>query len=81
MELNLLHILLLSPFVGFLLNVFFGKKLGKTASGYLGTFAVVASFAVSCYFFMQVNSTKKPINIDLFDWIALHDFKITFGFL
>lgn len=81
MELNLLHILLLSPFVGFLLNVFFGKKLGKTASGYLGTLAVVISFIVSCYFFMQVNSTKKPINIDLFDWITLHKFKITFGFL
>ena len=47
MDTNLALVLLLSPFIGFLFNVFFGKKIGKTFSGTIGTLSVVVSFAVS----------------------------------
>lgn len=57
MEKNLVLLLLLSPFVGFLFNVFFGKKAGKSVSGALGTLAIVLPFVLSVYFFMQVNQT------------------------
>jgi NADH-quinone oxidoreductase subunit L len=35
MNTNLALLLLLAPFIGFLFNVFFGKSIGKSASGSL----------------------------------------------
>ncbi len=45
MENSLVLLLLLTPFVGFLFNVFFGKKISRNVSGTIGTIAVVVSFA------------------------------------
>jgi len=81
MEQNLVLLLLLTPFVGFLFNVFFGKKVGKAMSGAIGTLSIVVSFVVSIYFFMQLNQTGKPIQISLFDWISVSNFKLDFGIL
>ena len=82
MENSLVLLLLLAPFVGFLFNVFFGKKAGKNISGAIGTIAVVVSFAMSVYFFMQLNTSGKAIPvIKLFDWIQLGNLKIDFGIL
>ncbi|MFM2266153.1 MAG: hypothetical protein RLZ77_1573 [Bacteroidota bacterium] len=81
MDTSLALVLVLAPFFGFLLNVFFGKQLGKTASGILGTLAVVASFVVTLLFFIELQSTGKSTSIDLFDWIQLQSFPIHFGFL
>mgnify|MGYP006258206197 CR=1 FL=1 len=81
METSFVLLLLLAPFVGFLSNIFFGKQLGKTGSGVLGTLAVVVSFFVSCYFFSQVSGSKQPINVHLFDWISLGKFSINFDIL
>jgi NADH-quinone oxidoreductase subunit L len=81
MDTNLALVLLLSPFLGFLITIFFGKSLGKSVSGAIGTLSVVVSFAVSIFFFLQINQTKQPISIDLFDWIAISNFKVNFGFL
>ena len=81
MEKNLVLLLLLTPFVGFLFNVFFGKKVGKTISGTIGTLAVVVSFVLSIYFFMQINQTGKVLEIKLFDWLNFSKFKVNFAFL
>ena len=81
MDTSLALVLVLAPFVGFLLNVFFGKQLGKTGSGVLGTLAVVTSFAVSVLFFIDLQSTGKSSSIQLFDWIQLQAITIKFGFL
>ncbi len=81
METNLALVLILIPFLGFLLNVFFGKSLGKTVSGTIGTLSVVVSFAVTLYFFLQINETKQPIQINLFDWMSFSNFSVKFGFL
>ena len=81
MENSLVLLLLLTPFVGFLFNVFFGKKAGKNISGAIGTIAVVVSFAMSVYFFMQLNTSGKPIQVKLFDWIQLGNLKVDFGIL
>lgn len=81
MEKNLVLLLLLSPFVGFLFNVFLGKKAGKSVSGTLGTIAIVISFLLSVYFFIQVNQTGTPIRVSLFDWIQVSNFKLDFGIL
>ncbi len=81
MDTNLALVLLLSPFIGFLFNVFFGEKIGKTLSGTIGTLSVVVSFAVSIFFFMKVNETHQAIVINLFDWIKFSNFSVKFGFL
>jgi NADH-quinone oxidoreductase subunit L len=81
MDTNLALVLVLAPFLGFLINVFFGKSLGKSVSGVIGTLSVVVSFAVAIYFFLQINQTKQSIGIQLFDWIQISNFKVSFGFL
>ncbi len=81
MEHNLVLLLLLSPFAGFLLNIFIGKSAGKTSSGVIGTLTVLISFIISIYFFTQINQSQKIIHFDLFDWIQISNFKISFGFL
>ncbi|WP_339921513.1 NADH-quinone oxidoreductase subunit L [uncultured Flavobacterium sp.] len=81
MDTSLTLLLLLAPFLGFLFNVFFGKSIGKSASGIIGTLTVALSFAVSVYFFLQINQTHQAIQIQLFDWIQISNFKVDFGFL
>lgn len=81
METNLALLLLLSPFIGFLTTIFLGKSLGKAISGTIGTLSVVISFAVTLYFFVQINETAQPVAISLFDWIQVSNLKIDFGFL
>ena len=81
METNLALLLLLSPFVGFLFNVFFGKKVSKGISGAIGTLTVLVSFLLSICFFTQLNQNGKPFEIILFDWISVHNFKLSFGLL
>jgi NADH-quinone oxidoreductase subunit L len=81
MDTNLALVLLLTPFLGFLINIFFGKSLGKTVSGIIGTLSIVTSFAVAISFFLQINQTHQAINIQLFDWIQISNFNVSFGFL
>ena len=47
MDTNLVLVLLLAPFLGFLFNVFLGKKAGKSIVGIVGTVSVAISFAVT----------------------------------
>lgn len=80
METNLALLLLLAPFIGFLINVFIGKKLGSNASGWLGTLAVAVSFAVTLNFFLEVNKTGIPVMVNLFEWMKLANFTVDFSF-
>jgi NADH-quinone oxidoreductase subunit L len=81
MDTNLALILLLAPFLGFLINIFFGKTLGKSVSGIIGTLTVAVSFAITLYFFLQINKSHQPFSVVLFDWIQISNFKVDFGFL
>jgi NADH-quinone oxidoreductase subunit L len=81
METNLALVLLISPFVGFLFNIFFGKKVSKGIAGTIGTLTVVVSFVLSIFFFTQLNQTGKAVELTLFDWISVHNFKLSFGLL
>jgi len=81
METKLALALLLSPFFGFLFNVFFGKKVSRTVSGAIGTLTVIVSFLLSICFFAQLNENGKPFEISLFDWIQVSNFKLDFGIL
>jgi NADH-quinone oxidoreductase subunit L len=81
MDKTLALVLLLSPFAGFLFNVFVGKKVSKGFSGAIGTITVLVSFLLSICFFAQLNQNGKPFEISLFEWISVHNFKLDFGLL
>ena len=81
MNTNIALLLVLAPFAGFLINVFFGKSLGKTVSGIIGTLSVAISFATSIYFFGALAANPNGFQISLFDWIQISNFKVDFGFL
>jgi NADH-quinone oxidoreductase subunit L len=80
MNTNIALVLVLAPFLGFLINVFFGKSLGKSLSGIIGTLSVVVSFIATAYFFGGVSAQPEGIHISLFDWIQISNFKVDFGF-
>ncbi|TDE55418.1 NADH-quinone oxidoreductase subunit L [Flavobacterium sp. GT3P67] len=80
MNTNIALVLVLAPFLGFLMNVFFGKSLGKSLSGILGTLSVVVSFIATVYFFSGIAAQPEGIRIVLFDWIQISNFKVDFGF-
>ena len=81
MDTSLVLILLLSPFLGFLFNVFLGKKAGKNIVGIVGTLSVAISFAVTLYLFGYNQVNPEPVVINLFDWITVERFNVNFGFL
>lgn len=81
MNTNIALVLVLTPFLGFLINVFFGKSLGKTVSGIVGTLAVFISFIAACFFFGANAAQPNGFRISLFDWIQISNFKVDFGFL
>jgi NADH-quinone oxidoreductase subunit L len=79
MDTNLALLLLLSPFVGFLFNIFFGNKISKGMAGVVGTLTVVFSFLLTLCFFSQLLQTGKAIEISVFDWISIGKLNIDFG--
>jgi NADH-quinone oxidoreductase subunit L len=79
MDTNLALLLLLSPFVGFLFNIFFGNKISKGMAGVVGTLTVVFSFLLTLCFFSQLLQTGKAIEISVFDWISIGKINIDFG--
>ncbi len=79
---NYLLVIILLPLFGFLINAFIGKKLPKTISGIIGSGTILVSFVLSSVFFLGfLNGTQQKIDVDVYDWIAFGDFKITFGLL
>ncbi|MDR2948712.1 MAG: NADH-quinone oxidoreductase subunit L [Prevotella sp.] len=81
METILVLILLLSPFIGFSINLLVGKKLtGRTLPGIIATTAVIISFVISLYFFIRILSTGEVIHVSLFQWIALGEFTTDLAF-
>jgi len=81
MNTNLALLLILSPFIGFLFNVFLGAKVSKNVSGIVGTLSVVVSFVVTCFFFGTISSHPEGIQISLFDWMQISNLNVNFGFL
>jgi NADH-quinone oxidoreductase subunit L len=71
----------LLPLAGFLINGVGRNTLSKGLIGFIGSFVVFLSFALSVAAFLQVKSTGTPINVSLFDWFDLGFFKVQFAFL
>ncbi|GHV15918.1 NADH dehydrogenase subunit L [Bacteroidia bacterium] len=81
MDKILVLVLLLSPLVGFLINLLIGKSIiGRSRTGVIATIAVTISFIISFIFFIRILSTEEPIRVDLFEWVALGSFTTNLAF-
>ncbi|MFI5204451.1 MAG: NADH-quinone oxidoreductase subunit L, partial [Flavobacteriales bacterium] len=69
----------LLPLAGFIINGLFGKKLGKTAVGYIGAGSIFISFVLTCALFFKIHD--EPVHAHLFTWISFGDFTINISFL
>ncbi len=79
---KLIGLVPLFPLLGFIINGFFGKKMGKGLSGAIASIAILASFGLAVGVFMEVNASEvKSHVVNLFSWINSDTLKIPFEFL
>ncbi|WP_165041553.1 NADH-quinone oxidoreductase subunit L [Dysgonomonas sp. ZJ709] len=78
METVLVLLLLISPLIGFTINLCVGKKIGRSLPGFIATGAVLVSFVISLIYFLQILSTGEAVHVHLFEWMAFGDFAINF---
>ncbi|MBX2988138.1 MAG: NADH-quinone oxidoreductase subunit L [Bdellovibrionaceae bacterium] len=80
----LMAILLLSPFVGFLINGLRWRKNGPNLAGGIATVAIFISFICSVLLFVDLVSMPQEarrIAVTFFEWIAVDRLKIGAGFV
>jgi NADH-quinone oxidoreductase subunit L len=71
------------PFLGFLVNAFFGRRLSKAASGGVACLAMIASFGVSVASVWQMlgqPGAVRAVTQDVYQWIASGDLLINVAF-
>jgi len=70
------------PFVGFLINGLFRNFLPKSLVGIIGSGTVLVSFVLSLMIFAEVRHEGfQPTVVDLFDFITVDKLHISFSFL
>ena len=70
------------PLLGFLVLLFFGRRLGEPVAGWLGTATVAASFLVAVAVFFGLRSQpENTYEVSFFTWIPAGRFQVDFGFL
>ena len=70
------------PLAGFLILVFFGKRIGEPRAGWIGTGAVALSFVTACVVFAGLwGEPEHTYELSLFEWIPAGNFSVDIGFL
>ncbi|HNL30017.1 MAG TPA: NADH-quinone oxidoreductase subunit L, partial [Saprospiraceae bacterium] len=77
---SLILLIPLLPLIGFLLNISWGKQLPKKISGGIGVLAVLMSFLLVVYGWLQSSGSESTIDYTYFKWIETSAFSINFGF-
>jgi NADH-quinone oxidoreductase subunit L len=73
----------LFPFLGFVVNAVFGRRLPKSVSGGLASLAMLASFAVSATVVWQLvglPAEERSIEQVIYTWLASDDFTLPLAF-
>jgi NADH-quinone oxidoreductase subunit L len=80
--LQLVWLIPLFPFIGFLLIGLFNKHLPKAVASTIACSALFASFVVSLLIFLQINSgTATSATFTYFEWLKAGDLTISLSFL
>ncbi len=77
---NLLRLIPLVPLLGSLINIFFGRRLGRTIAGLLASASVGFSFVVSLWVFLRLPQGGMIKDL-LFTWIESQPFKVEIAFM
>ncbi len=80
---QLIPVIVFAPLVGFLINVFFGSRIGKL-SGWIATFAVFVSFVVSAGLFVEMMgkpADDRGIHYVLANWLDVGRIHVGISFL
>ena len=80
----IMALIILSPFVGFLINGLRYKKHSGNVAGTIATLAVVISFISSIILvadLINMPAETRRIAVSFFDWIAIDKLKISAGFV
>src|SRR4051794_15110948 len=81
--LNYVWLLPALPFLAFIINGFFGRRLGRTA-GWIASVLVTLSFLMSVLIFIDVLNRPEhsaPFQYTLYTWIPSGDFHVEIAFL
>jgi NADH-quinone oxidoreductase subunit L len=76
---DLVWLIPLFPFIGFLINGLGRNVFPKAVIGAVASLAILASFAISLGIFFEFESTQ-PVIVHLFDWIKVGGINIPFSF-
>ncbi len=77
---NLLRFIPLVPLLGSLINIFFGRLLGRTNAGLLACGSVAVSFLFSLWIFLRLPDRGMLKDV-LFTWIESPPFKVEIAFM
>ena len=80
--LNYAWIIFVPPLVAALINIFFGRRIGKPAAGYLGALAVGLSFVIAVAIFLSLSrlpAEERGVTVMLWPWITIGTFKPDFA--
>jgi NADH-quinone oxidoreductase subunit L len=72
------------PLAGFLLLVFFGRRIGEPLAGWLATGAVAGSFLATVAVFLDLRSLgeeERTLTQTLYEWMPVGGFQVDVGFL
>lgn len=69
------------PLLGFLFTIVQGRKLGEPNGAYVPIAASSLSFLLSVAVFLQVRSEQASYVVDLWDWISVGGFTVSFDLL
>jgi len=81
---NYLYLIPIMPFIGFLINGLWGRKLGEKAAGYIASAMIGIAFVMSVTAFFELlghDPHHRVIEKEFFSWIAVGDLSIPFGIL
>ncbi|HUS88022.1 MAG TPA: hypothetical protein VMW91_01420, partial [Desulfosporosinus sp.] len=81
---NYLYLIPLIPFIGFLVNGLFGRKLGDRAVGVIGSGVIGIAFLLSIAAFSELlglEPHQRHIEVEWFTWLAAGTLQIPFGML
>ncbi len=81
---NLVTLVPLFPLIGFLLLGLFGNKLSKIVAAVIASGAILISFFLSVFLFIQLLSSSKEnssFTYDVFEWIMAGNFSVSISFL